>query len=261
MPKIMAQTYMQYVDSADYYITRELWEDAERVTIAALKLSPGNKLNKYLWSNLGEIRCSCENYDGSLQAFEIALASDKTNSDILSKRAYTYLKMGNQEKALEDLNSALLSDTILEWPLKMRGLILLGTGELDKAEKDFTNLKQHFPNNPEAYKGLGKILATKGDNKNAISMLRKSLELNQDEDTWFYLIVINIEDGNLNEAKEDLYIALKRYPRCGNLYLLRGVIHKLQYENDAALIDKKIAIDYGADKILIDKYFPKINGK
>ena len=71
----MAQTYIQYVDSADNYIKRENWEAAERMTIAALRLKPANKLNYLLWSNLGDIRTRQQNYEGALEAFEIALAS------------------------------------------------------------------------------------------------------------------------------------------------------------------------------------------
>lgn len=258
---MMAQTYIEYVDSADYYIKRERWVDAERVTLSALKLMPGNKLNKYLWSNLGDIRCNLEDYKGSLQAFEIALAQDETNPDILTRRAYTYLKTGDRVHALNDINKALESDSILEWPLKMRGLINFGEGKYEMAERDFNSLKNHFPNNPESYKSLGKLYAMRGDNVEAVKLLKKSLELQQDEDSWLYLIMVNIEADNIKEAKEDLFTALKRYPRCGNLYLLRGVIHKLNYENDAALIDKKIATEYGADKELIDRYFPKIGNK
>ena len=54
--------YMACVDSADYYIKKELWQDAEYFTLKALKTEPGNSANWLLWSNLGEIRMRLGKY-------------------------------------------------------------------------------------------------------------------------------------------------------------------------------------------------------
>lgn len=254
----VAQTYIQYVDSADNYIKMENWPEAERMTVAALRAMPANRLNYLLWSNLGDIRTRMEDYDGALQAFEIALANAPDPKVILNNRAYTYLQMGDQESALADINTSLQCDSIQEWPVRMRGVLNLGKGKYEEAEKDFQTLKLHFPENPAAYTGLGKIEAVKGNGNEAIKYFEKSLELEQDEETWFYLVMVNIESDDIPKAKDILLTALKRYPRCGNLYLLRGVIHKKNFENEAAEIDKKIALDYGADPHLVERFFPKL---
>ena len=44
--------YEALADSADNYIRREKWEEAERVIISALKVEPGNFANSLLFSNL-----------------------------------------------------------------------------------------------------------------------------------------------------------------------------------------------------------------
>lgn len=254
----MAQTYAECVDSADYYINREMWNAAERMTVKALRQKPALKVNYILWSNLGDIRAAKGEYEESLQAFDIALTSapDKEKARILNNRSYTLLKIGKEDEALADMSESLALDTVQEWPLKMRGIINLNRRKFGDAEKDFQSLKRHYPRNAAAYTGLGKIAASKGDSDKAMEYLRKSLELEQDEDTWFYLVLINIESDNFSQAKEDLLVALKRYPRSGNLYLLRGLLHKKNYENNAALIDKKIALDFGADQHLVERFFP-----
>ncbi|MDE6339406.1 MAG: tetratricopeptide repeat protein [Muribaculaceae bacterium] len=254
----VAQSYIECVDSAEYYIKRERWNDAERMTISALKQKPANKINYQLWSNLGDIRTALEEYDGALQAFEIALTTvpAKERARILNNRAFTLLRIGKENEALKDIEESLALDSLQEWPLKMCGIINLNKQNYITAEKCFISLKNHFPDNPAAYEGLGKIEGTKGNNIKAVDYFRKSLELNQDENIWFYLILVNIESDKIPEAKEDLLIALKRYPRSGNLYLLRGLIHKKNYENEEALIDKKIASDFGADPHLIERFFP-----
>lgn len=250
-----AQTYIQYVDSADNYIKTENWPEAERTTIAALKLMPANKLNYMLWSNLGDIRTRMEDYDGALQAFDIAMAGALDKKPVLNNRAYTYLKMGRYSEAIADMDESLKLDSIQEWCLNMRGMMLFGEGKYADAENDFKSLMRHFPDNASAYSGLGKIEAVKGNAEQAISYLGKSLELKQDEDTWFYLVLVNIESDRIPEAKEQLLTALKRYPRSGNLFLLRALIHKKNYENDLAEMDRKIAIEYGADPQLVEKFF------
>lgn len=253
-----AQTYIQYVDSADNFIKNGNWQEAERTTIAALRTMPANKLNYMLWSNLGDIRTRLEDFNGALQALEIALTTAPDKQPILNNRAYTYLVMGDNKSALQDIEESLRCDSVQEWCLNMRGTILYGLGDYNDAEKDFSSLKNHFPDNASAYKGLGKIAAIKGNTDEATGYLERSLELKQDEETWFYLILVNIESDKLPTAKEHLLNALKRYPRSGNLYLLRGLLHKKNYENESAEIDKKIAIQYGADSHLVERFFPNL---
>lgn len=251
-----AQTYIQYVDSAENYAKVGNWKDAERTTILALKLMPANKLNYMLWSNLGDIRTRMNDYPGALQAFEIALASAPEKKNIYNNRAYTYLQMGDTENARSDIENSLAIDSIQEWPLNMRGVLKFGEGKYAEAERDFESMRRHFPQSAPAYSGLGKIEAVKGNTNKSIEYLEKSLELSQDEDTWFYLILVNIEAEKLPAAKEKLLVALKRYPRSGNLYLLRGILHKKNYENESADLDKKIALQYGADPHLVERFFP-----
>lgn len=253
-----AQTYIQYVDSADYYIRRELWNQAEDMTIKALKTMPANKLNYLLWSNLGDIRSRKGDNDGALQAFDIALASSENNATILAKRAYVYLSKNDIENALIDINRSLQIDSVQEWPLQARASIRLNNGKYEEATSDFKSLHRHFPNNYEAYTGLGKIASARGDVKEAENCFRRSIALKDSEEARFLLILLLINNDKVSEAKEELLVSLKRYPRAGNLYLLRGVIHKINFENESAMIDRKIALDYGASPELVKQMLPII---
>lgn len=256
-PHGAAQTYIQLVDSADYYIGKQNWKDAERVTVAALRLMPANKLNSHLWSNLGDIRTRMQDYDGALQAFEIGLAQAPNSAQIRCNRAYTLLAMKRTADAAADINEAIRIDSLLVWPRKMRATIALAENRYNEAESDFMFLKRHNPELAAPYAGLGKIEALRGNSADAIPLLEKALSIEHDEDTWFNLILLNIQRDKLSLASEQLHSVLKRYPRSGNMYLLRGLIHKLRFENKQAEADRKIAIDYGADTQLVEKYLPK----
>lgn len=255
---VSAQTYIQYVDSADYYIKREVWNKAEEMTIKALKSMPANKLNYLLWSNLGDIRSRQGDNDGALQAFDIALTTNPENASILAKRAYVHISRQDIDNALSDINNSLEIDSVQEWPLQTRANILMNEGKYTEAEKDFMSLGNHFPDNPEAYTGLGKIASARGDAKNAEKYFRRAIEAKDSEEARFLLILLLINNSEVPKAKEELLVALKRYPRSGNLYLLRGVIHKINFENESAMLDRKIALDYGASSELVRRLLPAV---
>ena len=68
-------------------------------------------------------------------------------------------------------------------------------------------------------------------------------------------MLVNIESDKIPKAKELLLTALKRYPRSGNLYLARGIIHKRNFENDAAEIDKKLRLTMVLTHIWLSNIF------
>ena len=80
----LAQDYYERVDSADIYISRQRWEDAERTLKDALRLEPGNILNSMLLSNLGYVQHSQGKLDEAIESYNIGLAMTP-NSLILKK--------------------------------------------------------------------------------------------------------------------------------------------------------------------------------
>ncbi len=40
-------------------------------------------------------------------------------------------------------------------------------------------------------------------------------------------------------------------------YLFRGYLHKLNYRNEEAAADKKIALDKGLDPQIVEQYLPR----
>ena len=94
--------------------------------ISALKLEPGNFANFLLFSNLGVVRTNQGRYDEALEAFgPWSVGCAKWASVIRTNRARTYLLMSRYDEALEDLNVSLGIDSVQEWLLSMRGLLLM----------------------------------------------------------------------------------------------------------------------------------------
>ncbi len=252
-------SFEECIDSADYYTSAKHWKDAERMTVNALRLKPANKTNWLLWANLGEIRENLGDLTGALTAYDIGLSLQPSSVKMLSGRASIHIAEKNIDKALEDLNMILNLDPSLEWPRMIRGFLLLDKGDLINAEKDFSILKSDYPDNPKSYIGLASIKQRDGNTAEAIKMYEKSLELSADEDVYFNLIKLKADCGQLPQAAESLREALKKFPRNGNLFLLRAYLHKLNFQNEEAEIALKLAKEYNADTHLIEAIFPKNN--
>lgn len=249
--------YEECIDSASHYASKSKWREAEEATIKALRLKPANKSNWLLWSNLAEIRLKQDNYEGALEAYNIGLSKNPRSVKMLSGRASIFMYLQDINQALVDLNAVLETDSINEWARMMRGFVNLENGNIDQAEDDFTYIVSLNPKSSDGYTGLASVAKLRGNVKDAEKYYSKSLEIQKDLEVYIHYISLLADNGKLSEASEQLRNAMKEYPRNGNLFLLRGYLHKLSYQNDEAEIALKLAREYGADEELIKALFPK----
>lgn len=248
----LTNTYVSLADSADNYIKRERWEDAERVIIEALRHEPANPSNWLLWSNLGVVRTHRDNYEGALQAYEIGLSGAPKSTVLLNNRAWTRMSHGDSKDALSDLDHSLELDSLQPWPLKMRGLILMRSGNRKQARIDLSRSDALQPRDASVLAALGDLDAADGSLDKALDMYHRSLEVEKDPDISFRMLLI-MTDKNDPKADEETIQALSRWPRHGTLHLIRAIQLKRKYQNDAAEKEKNLAFQYGADPLLIDQ--------
>lgn len=254
----LTATYVELADSADYYIKRELWKDAERVTVAALRHEPANKSNYLLWSNLGIVRTQLNDYEGAMQAYEVGLASAPKSTTLLTNRARTQLTFNHPEEAFADLDAALAVDSLLQWPLKMRGLLKVQFADSNGALRDFKLYLEHYPNEAIIAEGMGEAEAMLGNYTTAREHFLEGIKLDEtDSECTEKLLLLAFSQNKLADEEPILTEAIRKWPRNPLLYLYRGVIHKNRYQNKEAEIDKKLAIDYGADPQTVEIFFPE----
>lgn len=245
--------YMDMVDSADYYMSRSRWLDAEKFITAALRMEPANPANHLLWSNLGIVRRNRHDLKGSIEAFDIGLARAPRSTVLLSNRAYTHIEAGNDSEALLDLSTALDVDSLLELPRLARATILLNSGITGKAISDFSFLIRHNPKNPEALAGLAQCHAAEGNLPLASEVMAKACAIAPDEDFLFLSILYDIESGSTLKAADTLREALTLFPRSGKIYALRAKLHQMNYQHSEADAALKMAREFGADPHLIQQ--------
>lgn len=250
--------YVALADSADNFIKQERWTDAERVIENALRLEPGNFTNSLLLSNLGVVRTNLGKMEQALESFRLGLSIAPRSSVIRTNRARTFLFMGKYDEALEDLDSTLEIDSLQQWPLKMRGLIRLSKDDAEGAKADFLRLLKLSPDNPAALTGLARVEQQLGHDNEALALYDRSLAIEDDPEARFSRIILKINLGKFSEASADISQSISKYPEIGDFYLARGFLHRRNYRNDEAKIDKKIAIDKGADPQLVEQFIPEI---
>lgn len=249
--------YYNLIDSADNYIKKELWQNAESTLISALREEPANFNNAMVFSNLGIVRTNLGRYDEALEAFGLGLNISPGSTVLLNNRAKTLMITEDFLGALEDLNQSLKIDSIQEWPLSMKGMILINSNNLNDAEVTLKSLIRNFPENARAYFGLGLIEEKNGNFKEAVRYYEKSLSIEEDEDIYPFLILLMVQDNLYSEAAEIIRKCIGNYPENPIFYLLRGYLSRLNYRYDEAEADRQLAISKGADPQLVDNYLPK----
>lgn len=250
--------YIALADSADNYIKMERWQDAENTILSALKLEPGNFSNSLLLSNLGVVRTNLGKMDDALEAFRLGLSIAPRSSVIRTNRARTLLHLRRYDEALKDLDETLEIDSTQTWPLQMRGLLRIGKNDIEGAKADFTRLSKISFHNASAMAGLARVAEIEGKYDEALEYYDKAVDYDDNPETRFSRIILKINLEKYSEAGEDIRKAIEKYPEVPDFYLARGYLHRLNYRNQEAEIDKKIALDKGADPQLVEQFLPKI---
>ena len=253
-----SERYIALMDSADYYIAHDRWERAEETIKEALRLEPANFNNCLLLSNLGIIYSNQNRFDDAIDAFTLGLSIAPNSTVILNNRARAYLFSGKIEECLEDLNSSLNIDSLQEWPRQTRGSLVLEKGDFTTARDDFNFILNKNPQNAFALYGLGLVEEAEGNEDSAIKYYEQSLDIIDDEETEIAYISLLLNMENYSKASSNIRKCIEKYPDNPIFYLLRGCYHKLNFRNEEAEADKKIALSKGLDIETINQVFDNI---
>ncbi len=254
--------YLELADSAQYFIGKENWSEAARCTREALRIDPANVGNVMLFSNLGLATGMDGKIGEAMQCFDIALGRAPKSIPVLASKAKIQIKASDAEGAMETLNTILALDSIAEWPLQTRGLLKMRAADYKGAFDDFKKLTKYFPDNTWGPGGLAKCMEIQGYLSEATGYYADAIAKTpaEDEDrVEFQLgLIENLgHTGKLSEALEAAKEAINEHPHDGRLYLLRGWIKKLLLIYREAEADKKLAIDYGVDYQIVERFFPE----
>lgn len=246
----LTATYVALADSADYYIDRKMWPQAENVIIKALKHEPANKSNYLLWSNLGLVREQRENYEGAVEAYTIGLSSAPKSTVLLTNRARAYMAQGINDSALADLDKALEVDSLLQWPLKMRGIILTSKGRIEDALKDLLKFEELNDKDADVKEVIGDIYSLKPEPDKAVEFYRSAYKISPSAELVTKMALVEYSLGNIEVVADDISNGIKDFPQAPELYLMRALLNKSRYQTDAYESDLKTAKNLGINQNL-----------
>lgn len=253
LPANLRRDYVQMADSADWYIAREMWVDAKRCTVDALRRDPSNFNNALLLSNLGIINTHLGDVEEAVSNFSLGLSIAPASTTLRANRARTYLSLGKYSEAHDDLAAILEADPGDNWARKMYGVTCLADGNSEEALAQFRKIEEP---DADTLRMMAQIAAGNNDTDYARTLYDRLVETSPSDESYFdrALFLISTEEYQL--AGDDIREGLKLSPRNGDLLLLRAYIHSVMHENDMAEMDKKLAAEYGADTKLFNTLFP-----
>ena len=255
-PSGYAGSYEAFVDSAEQQASGGRFAEAAEYYRKALRENPGSPLNSKLLANLGMCLSETGQYDDAIEALDVALVREPESVPILSARAKVLFLAGRHDDARADLDKALSQDSLAFTPLLMRGRLLLMQGHPEKGLEDFKMLLRHYPDTPAAAAGAAGCLEAMREPVAASDYYRQALSKEQNPEWYQGLIGALINSNQIDEAESEAVIAIEKYPRVAQMYLLRGVIHLVRNRSAEAIADKKIAIGLGIPPETADLLIP-----
>lgn len=253
LPATLRPDYIQMADSADWYIAREMWPDAKRCTIEALRRDPSNFNNAMLFSNLGIINLNLGLYDEAISNFDLGLSIAPASTTLKANRARAYLNSGKYAEASADLKELTDNNPADDWAWKMYGVTLMALGRPDEGVQALKHIESP---DADTLHMIAQAAMQKGDTETARIYFDRMLEASPSEDSWVTHATFLIMTGDTSAASDDIRQGLKQYPRSGTLVLLRAYIHQIMHENALAEMDVHLAREYGVDEQLVNSLFP-----
>lgn len=201
------------------------------------------------YARLGNQSLAKADFLKSIELFEGALASEKSDYDAVLKRAVAYHSLGEVNRALENYNAALLLRPDNVAALVGRGSVLADyKADLGQAIVDFNAAIALQPDNVEALIRRGNAQARQGHDGQALADLDRAISLAPDNaHAHFSRGLVNAGRGQAMTAIADYTRALSIDPTHVYALINRAALYSEAGENSSALLDldKAIAFDPG----------------
>jgi tetratricopeptide (TPR) repeat protein len=125
----------------------------------------------------GQAAAKAGDWTGAADAFSEAVQFDPSSADALRRRAVAYLRLGENERAIADLDAALGLEAGDAKATYNRGLARSRLGDMDGALADFSQAIRLDPNYARAYHARGNMNARAGNAAQAEADWQRAMEL------------------------------------------------------------------------------------
>jgi len=196
------------------------WQEAEFALKSALSLQPDNIGLKL---RLGEVSLARNEVSAARDVFR-----DLTDRHPHSDRAWAALglldaKLGNRERALEELGKALAENPLLPEVQLASGEILLSMGQVAAAMEALRSASNLLQDDPQLQARLGQARLALGENDAAVTCLRNATEAGFAPPDVLRALVLGLIAGE-QYAEAERVLAATAQPDSGDLAVLRALL-------------------------------------
>lgn len=169
-------------------------------------------LDAYSFLRAGMANERTGNYPAAVKAYELGLAVEPENVELLNSLGFALFQQGKSQEAIGALEKALAVDPKHWKAHNNMALASIDIGELEMAEAHYRESLAIEPQ-PAIYNDLGFVLERQGLPFEAVDMYRKSLELEPESTTAHYNLAASLARSNeLDEAEVHFRAALEKNP-------------------------------------------------
>lgn len=245
---IIAETpYLDLVEKADKACEESRWGEAAQILQQAIESEPDNPGNILLLNNLGMVRFNLGLDSLAVATFDKALDMAPSSVTILANRAKVFTAMGHEQEAFDDYARIMQLDSTYVTARYHHGLLALRHRMFDVAKEDFDYLTEHFPASDEALIGQAALHSSLGEYKEAIPLYSEILRTIKEPEYYGARGYCYLMTGDLQDAANDIALAMELAPDDGELYLYRAALNKMHYRPDDARKDAQKAVALGVD--------------
>lgn len=247
-----AQSYEEWIDSANVCIERDSLSLAENCLKRAVETEPGNARNSLLLTHLGHIQHQQGKLGESIQSYSLALNYTPLDIPALLGRAASYMELGDEERAYVDYSNVLDKDIDNKEALLLRAYIAVRKRAYDVARTDYTRLLDSDADNADAALGLALLNQKQNRLKEATEQLSELIRKHPENATYLQaradvLLQRGLFDLSLLDCEEAIRIA----PKDAYAYVSRAEVYlQLKRKRDARK-DLDQAVQLGMERVLL----------
>jgi tetratricopeptide (TPR) repeat protein len=247
------------LNQARKYVERGKFQEALIIYRQAALL---DNRNGKIFSGIGYLYASIQNYPAAVQAYEKAVILEPNNFDFLYGLGYSLAQVNENNRAIDVYKQALKVNPDNIDALLALGILLLRNEQYSDIEEYFNRIVTLDQKQENAYVMMGTAFYETENNNKTINFLKSSLkEFPGNQDLRLILAMTYFRERDLNKGLEELKIIDSSSPNNARLILKMAVVYEklemlpkaLSYYQKASALNNNLLEAYGGIARILER--------
>lgn len=229
------------------YLRKKMYAEAEENLRASLNAEP-SRTSAML--ELARVCLLTNRDEEGKRLIDAVVQKDPKNTSAYYLAAAFERTRGNRDKTLEYLQKIVAVDPADSNAAFRIGILRIGMGQLDQAERIADDLIKRFPNSPEGHQLKGVALYTGKKFDQAVTELQSALKIGQNPGAYYYLGLSHYSRNELEIALSQFRKVLDFSPKFIQARLMSSMILLQQRRVDDAITEAKRVLEVDEENAL-----------